>query len=273
MAAGETTGTERGVKADAIEIRNSDGLEDMRACVALQKEVWGFSDADLVPLRIFVVAAKIGGQVVCAFNQRKLAGFALALPGVRKGCAYLHSQMLAVSKPYRDAGLGRRLKLFQRDDAINRGFELMEWTFDPLEIKNSYFNIERLGAIARRYQVNQYGDTSSKLQGGLPTDRLVAEWWLNSQRVTSLLRSGIKPRLETINKISVPAEIYTWKAVPEARVRALQVLEKNRVEFLMAFSKQIAVLGYERDTNGNGTFLLGRWEEEHSYPEQLRRSR
>ena len=89
----------------------------------------------------------------------------MAIPGNRYGHPYLHSHMVAVKEGYRNIGLGRKLKLFQRDDAIARGYELMEWTFDPLEIKNSYFNLERLGAIARRYNVNQYGITNSPLQG------------------------------------------------------------------------------------------------------------
>src|SRR5438094_7355035 len=101
--------------------------------------------------------------------------------------------MLAVRKRYRNAGLGRRMKFFQREDAIARGFELIEWTFDPLEIKNAYLNIEKLGAITRRYSVNQYGITSSPLQGGLPSDRLVAEWWLKSERVISVTRNGQHP--------------------------------------------------------------------------------
>ncbi len=136
--------------------------------------------------------------------------------------------MLAVRKQYRNTGLGRRLKLAQRDDAISRGFDLMEWTFDPLEIKNSYFNLERLGAIARRYNVNQYGITSSPLQGGLPTDRLVAEWWLKSKRVEHLLATGKNPDFTTVQTISVPAQIYEWKADAATRNQALQVQERNR---------------------------------------------
>ena len=101
--------------------------------------------------------------------------------------------MLAVKEEYRNSGLGRRIKLFQREDAIAHGYELVEWTFDPLEIKNAYFNLERLGAIARRYNLNQYGITSSPLQGFLPTDRLVAEWWLKSKRVATVLSSGELP--------------------------------------------------------------------------------
>src|SRR5258706_10770186 len=190
MATGEATGNP--TVTGRITIRKCETLEEMQACFALQKEVWNFSDADLVPVRLFVVANKIGGQVVGAFDGEELVGFALALPGNRNGHSYLHSQMLAVRQKYRNAGLGRQLKLSQRKDALARGFDLMEWTFDPLEIKNAYLNIEKLGAIARRYNANQYGITTSPLQGGLPTDRLAAEWWLKSRRVGEGVNDGPK---------------------------------------------------------------------------------
>ena len=265
MAAGEATGAGERVKADHILIRKCQGLDELRACVALQKEVWNFSDLDLVPLRMFVVAEKIGGQVMGGFDGNELVGFALSIPGARGGHAYLHSHMLAVRERYRNSGLGRRLKLFQREDALARGFELIEWTFDPLEIKNAYLNIERLGAIARRYNINQYGITSSPLQGGLPTDRLVAEWWLKSRRVQALLGNTSKPRIEISSTISVPAHIYSWKAAPGSRERAKEIQDRNRAEFLKAFGDGQAVLGYERDAAGNGKFLLGKWEEDWQY--------
>jgi len=253
------------VSAEAIAIRKCHGLDEMRACVALQKEVWNFSDAELVPLRLFVVAEKIGGQVIGAFNGSEIVGFALAIPGARGGHSYLHSQMLAVGSCYRNSGLGRRMKLAQRDDALARGFELMEWTFDPLEIKNAYLNLEKLGAITRRYTVNQYGVSSSPLQGGLPTDRLVAEWWMKSKRVDGLLRSGSRPPFKTLKTVSVPAQIYEWKASADHRARAQDVQGRNRVEFLKAFSEGLSILGYERDSEGNGKFLLGEWDEQWSY--------
>ncbi|MGC1437917.1 MAG: GNAT family N-acetyltransferase [Terriglobales bacterium] len=253
------------MSADSIDIRKCHQLDEMRACVRLQQEVWNFSDADLVPLRMFVVAEKIGGQVIAAFAGNEIVGFALSIPGVRGGQSYLHSHMLAVRKQYQNAGLGRRIKLFQRDDAIARGIELIEWTFDPLEIKNAYLNIEKLGAIARRYSVNQYGITSSPLQGGLPTDRLVAEWWLKSKRVETLLATGRNPTVTIDAGITVPAQIYDWKAAPETREHARQVQEHNREEFLRAFSQGRAVLGYERDAEGNGKYLLGCWDENWSY--------
>lgn len=246
------------VKKPSITVRNCKGLAELKACVALQQSVWQFSDADTIPLRMFVVAEKIGGQIIGAFVGRELVGFSLSLPAVRNGKSYLHSHMLAVSEKYRNAGLGRKLKLFQREDAIACGFDLIEWTFDPLEIKNSYFNIERLGAIARRYSVNQYGISSSPLQGGLPTDRLIAEWWLQSRRVESLLKDEGQ-NLICIKKISVPAEIYQWKASPKTRKRAQALQEKNRQQFQMAFNARLAVMGYECDANGNGTFLFGHW--------------
>jgi predicted GNAT superfamily acetyltransferase len=254
-------------------VRKCEALAEMQACFALQKEVWKFSDADLIPVRMFVVASKIGGQVIGAFVQRngergddtELIGFALAIPGMRNGHCYLHSQMLAVRQQYRNSGLGRRMKLYQREDALARGFELMEWTFDPLEIKNAYLNIEKLGAIARRYNVNQYGITSSPLQGGLPTDRLVAEWWMKSKRVEAVLADAPRAKFECRARIDVPAEIYEWKAAATTRAQALAVQERNREQFSRAFSEGLSVLGYETDERGNGRFLLGDRDEGWRY--------
>lgn len=249
----------------AVDLRRCHGIEDFRACVALQKEVWNFTDAELVPLRMFVVADKVGGQVMGAFEGSTMVGFALSVPGTRSGHIYLHSHMLAVRKDHRNGGLGRRLKLMQREDALSRGIELIEWTFDPLEIKNAYLNVEKLGAIARRYNINQYGVTSSPLQGGLPSDRLIAEWWLKSKRVEKLLKDGKNDLAPTVTSILVPAQIYDWKASAETRAQAQQVQEHNREQFLRSFAKGLVVLNYERDAEGNGKFLLGHWDEKWSY--------
>ncbi len=252
-------GTER------VTIRKCSGIEEFKSCVALQKEVWNFDDVDLIPLRMFVVSQKIGGQIIGAFDGNDLVGFAFSIPGTRAGHSYLHSHMLAVRAAYRNYGLGRSLKLAQRDDALERGFELIEWTFDPLEIKNAYLNLVRLGAITRRYSINHYGLSSSPLQGGLPTDRLVAEWWLKSRRVTGLLEQNRAPQFQAEKKISVPAHIYEWKASDADRPKAAEVQKRNRELFLSAFSQGLAALGYERDAEGNGAFLLGRWDEKWSY--------
>lgn len=253
------------MSSDAIVIRRCQGLDELRTCVALQKEIWNFTDDELVPLRMFVVAEKVGGQVMGAFDGNEMVGFALSVPGTRSGHLYLHSHMLAVRKEHRNSGLGRRLKLLQREDALTRGVELIEWTYDPLEIKNAYLNIEKLGAISRRYNINQYGITSSPLQGGLPSDRLIAEWWLKSRRVQTLIETGKNPAFDQKAAIEVPAEIYQWKAAAETRSKAQQVQERNRQQFLRAFESGLTVLGYQRDSAGNGKFMFGNWDERWSY--------
>jgi predicted GNAT superfamily acetyltransferase len=243
---------------DNIQIRPLLKLEEFERCVVLQLEVWGYSDGDVIPRRVFIVAQKIGGQVLGAFDGETIVGFAMSLPGHRDGHSYLHSHMLAVLPDYRNAGLGRRLKLAQRDDAIARGFDLMEWTFDPLEIKNAHLNIARLGAIARRYQADFYGPSSSPLQGGLPTDRLYAEWWLRSARVMSVLR-GEAQSVQIVERITVPHAIYQWKQDAQHRRLAEDLQTSNREALEAAFRRGHSVIGYERDAEGNGCFLLGSW--------------
>jgi predicted GNAT superfamily acetyltransferase len=165
--------------------------------------------------------------------------------------------MLGVMKEYRNAGVGRLLKLEQRKDALARGIELMEWTFDPLEIKNAYFNMERLGAVVRRFVLNQYGTTSSKLHGGLPTDRCIAEWWMASDRARCVADEGGKaPHGEILARISVPAEIYSIKESDPARAREIQ--KRVSEQFLDNFSKGLAVTGFER-TPEAGTYLFSTW--------------
>ncbi len=272
-----------------IRIRSCAGCDEMEACVQLQIETWGYDAGDVIPRRAFLVAQKIGGQVIGAFEtgdegtrergnkgadgqegtadgeretRGNLVGFALSLPGVKTGDgkpqAYFHSHMLAVQQAYRNRGLGTQLKLEQRRDALSRGIRHMEWTFDPLEIKNAFLNIHRLGAIARAYRVNFYGVSSSRLQSGLPTDRLLAEWELDSPRVQAILdgRPLAGPVIE--QRILVPASIYQWKATESERERALAVQFENRKKFQEAFSQGLAVTGFSVDAEGNGVFELGR---------------
>jgi len=274
-------------QARTVLIRTCRGFDELDACVQLQIDVWGYSDGDVIPRRVFTVTQKIGGQVLGAFDVsdgatdtfENLVGFAMALPAVRPGPVprpYLHSHMLAVRPEFRNAGIGRRLKLAQREDAIGRGFQLMEWTFDPLEIKNSFLNIHRLGAIVRRYTSNFYGVSSSRLQGGLPTDRLHAEWWMQSERVKGILfgASTAKPDVEQANPttiqetITIPWEIGKWKSSVEDQSRALAVQTQNRQRFEDAFARGLAVIDFRTDAEGNGIFGLGQWEEPVSHNQE-----
>ena len=259
-----------------IVFRSCSGFDELEACVRLQIEVWGYDEADVIPRRVFHVGQRIGGQVIGAFDTEipgtaaeggpdSLVGFALSLPGVKAGNgnprAYLHSHMLAVKEGYRNRGFGARLKLEQRKEALSRGIRHMEWTFDPLEIKNAFLNIHKLGAIVCGYHVNFYGVSSSRLQGGLPTDRLLAEWELDSPRVLAILESngagGQVAEDRILVRIQVPASIYEWKASDSKRECALVFQLENRRRFQEAFSQGLAVLGFVRDAEGNGVFELG----------------
>src|SRR5580700_5999761 len=241
-----------------IEIRRLSERDDLKSAVRLQRQIWGFEDVDLIPLRVFVVAQKIGGQVFGAFDGSHLIGFCMAIPGLKPGGkTYLHSHMLGVLPEYRDARVGRSLKLAQRDDALARGIDLIEWTFDPLEIKNAFFNMERLGAIVGRYVLNQYGTTSSPLHGGLPTDRCIAEWWIASPRVQAILAGQIVDRPAVEACIAIPSAIASIRMNDPARARSIQ--QQASEEFRAAFQRGLAVIGFERSEQA-GTYLLGKWE-------------
>jgi predicted GNAT superfamily acetyltransferase len=230
------------------EVRALAGHHEFRQAVELQRRIWGFADIELLPARLFVVATKIGGQVLGAFDGARMVGFCIAIPGIgRDGAAFLHSHMLGVLPEYRNAGVGRALKLAQREDALARAIDLVEWTFDPLELKNAFFNIERLGAIVRRYVHNQYGATSSPLHGGLPTDRCVAEWWLRAPRV----------HVDVSIRVPVPAIVAALRTADPPRARAIQAATAEALE--RAFAEGLAVIGFER-TDAAGTYLLGQWK-------------
>src|SRR5947207_2413703 len=179
-----------------------------------------------------------------------MIAFCFAIPGIKSdGMPYLHSHMLGVLPEYRNAAIGRRLKLRQREDAVARGIKLIEWTFDPLELKNAFLNIEKLGAVIRRYHPNQYGMTSSPLHGGLPTDRCIAEWWLDRT-------PGPSPT-QFAERISYPANIAEIRSQDPAQARSIQ--QTNAEKFQNAFSQGLAVTHFER-TETEGTYLLEPWQ-------------
>jgi predicted GNAT superfamily acetyltransferase len=243
------------VNQPEIDIIELSSLEHYERCVEIQLATWGYGGTDVVPMRLFRVAERIGGQVLGGFDGDTMVSFTMAWPGIRDGVPYLHSHMLAVLPEYRNHGIGRRMKLAQRDAALERGIERMEWTFDPLQIGNAQLNIARLGAIARRYEADFYGPSSSPLQGGLPTDRLVAEWWLRSPHVEWVLR-GSPPQGKIVERVEVPATVYEWKKNPELRSYATDLQTRNREVLQSAFARGLAIAGYELDDQRNGTFLL-----------------
>jgi predicted GNAT superfamily acetyltransferase len=237
--------------------------DEFESCVDLQQQTWQYSAGEILPRRVFFLAEKLGGHVLGAYDGDKLVGFNLGLPAQRRGMGYIHSQMLAVLPDYRNSGLGRSMKLAQRDLAIEQGIDVVEWTYDPLEIKNSFFNLSRLGAISRRYVPNFYGASSSPLQGGLPTDRLYAEWWVKSAHAERVMAR--EPLQEPVlQRVSVPAQIYEWKAEGDRRAEETQTMLRDRLQ--QHFADGLCILGYEREADGTGVFLLGDVPDELAHP-------
>jgi len=244
------------VEPREIEIRHCHSLPEYETCVDLELRIWGEQIA--VPSAIFVVAHHTGGQILGAFDDDKMVGFTLALVGTRSGKPFLHSHMTAVLPAYQNQGVGRRLKLFQRQDALKRDIRLVEWTFDPLELRNAHFNLNRLGALCRKYEPNLYGVTTSPLHRGLQTDRLVAEWHLDSARVVAAIEDLVKEAVEAPAVIEMPAELERWQHEDSPEVGKVQA--HVREEFTKWFAKGYAAVGL-RTSPGKRAYLLAPWSD------------
>ena len=244
--------------SEKILVRKCAGIDEFQRCVALQKEIWGEEDIEVEPATLFVVAAETGGQVLGAFDGDRLIGFTLALVGFTNRTVFLHSHMTGVHGAYRDRGVGRALKLFQREEALGRGIRLIVWTFDPLETRNGHFNLNRLGAIARKYLPNLYGMTSSPLHLGLPTDRLWAEWQLDSARAVAAVSELAKESDSAPATIEIPAELDRWKQSDMAAVAKVQA--RIREEFMGWFARGYAAIGVKKSATGMA-YLLAPWSD------------
>jgi predicted GNAT superfamily acetyltransferase len=241
-----------------IQVRLLEEVQEMSVCLELQQRIWGYAPVDTVPDQIFIVAKKTGGQVMTAYHGDTPVGFTLAFAAMREGLGYLHSHMVGVVEEYQNRGVGRLLKLAQREDALRRGIRLIEWTFDPLQLKNAHFNIERLGAIVRRYIPNLYGRTSSPLHAGLPTDRLVAEWWVRSDRVEEVLGGRARPLATDCERIRIPAGIRA--ICRDEPLLAEKIQTKVREQFLANLANGRAAVAFEFNEE-QGTYLLERYED------------
>ncbi len=156
-------------------LRNLESRDDYRACVALQRDVWGVEFSDVVPASILQVTAHVGGILLGAFAGDDLLGFVFGITGVHDDEVVHWSHMLGVRRAAREMGIGRRLKERQRALLAARGILRELWTFDPLQAKNAHLNINRLGVRVRDYVIDMYGSTDSPLHLGVPTDRFIVE--------------------------------------------------------------------------------------------------
>lgn len=244
--------------SQGIVVRKCESLDEFHRCVDLQREIWGEADLEVEPATMFVVAAHTGGQALGAFDGERLVGYTLAVVGLRDRMAYLHSHMTGVRSEYRDRGVGRMLKLFQRSEALGRGIRLIQWTFDPLEVRNAHFNLNRLGAICREYQPNLYGVTTSPLHRGMETDRLLVEWHIDSARVVAAIENLVKDPVEAPAVIELPAELERWQREGSSEVGVVQA--RVRQEFTSWFAKGYAAVGF-RPGPGSRAYLLTPWSD------------
>jgi predicted GNAT superfamily acetyltransferase len=245
------------MSADIV-VRKCESLGEFQRCVELQREIWGEADLEVEPATLFVVAAHTGGEVLGAFDGDRIVGYTLAVVGLQDRVPYLHSHMTGVLGAYRNRGVGRLLKLFQRTEALSRGIRLVQWTFDPLELRNAHFNLNRLGAICRKYHPNLYGVTTSPLHRGLATDRLLAEWHLDSARVVAAIEDLTKDPHDAPAMIELPAELEGWQREDSPQVAVVQA--RVREEFTKWFAKGYAAVAL-RTGPGNTAYLLAPWSD------------
>ncbi len=273
MASVETKG--RSDQTSRVTIRPLVGIEDYEACIQLQRDTWGQEFTGCIPRNVLmIVAEEAGGVLAGAFDERRLVGFVLGMAGIRDRKPIHWSQLLAVAHDYRGSGLGRTMKLYQRERVMLQGIDVMHWTFDPLEATNAHLNFNRLGVEADRYVVNMYGtDNKSELAGGLGTDRFVLRWELNSQLAKSVIaghprpepqgartapvvnaraEEDGRPRLLSADlpsgplvRVAIPRHIGGLKQ--EARDEALAWRETTRAAFRWYFDRQYRVTNFYCD--------------------------
>ena len=187
-------------------IRELTTIEECRQVAALEMEVWGYTDAeDVVPPPVLIVSAKRGGILLGAFDEAGgMKGFVYSIPALKDGKLTQWSHMLGVTRDARDAGLGLRLKLAQRERSLQMGIDLVEWTYDPLQALNAHLNFTKLGVVVEEYEENIYGVSSSPLHSGSPTDRFVAEWRLNAPHVVRRIEGTGAPLVRDASVASAP---------------------------------------------------------------------
>lgn len=189
--------------AAGFTIRELESREELEACVELQQEVWGPAFGECAPASLLAVCSKMGGVVAGAFEEERLVAFVFGITGLQDGVLSHWSHMLGVKPEIRNGGLGFSLKAYQRDRLLAEGVKSVRWTFDPLESRNAHLNLSKLGIVVREYVPEMYGESASPLHGGIGTDRFVALWKLDDDRVVQRMR-GIRTPVDARDVEGIP---------------------------------------------------------------------
>ena len=210
-------------------IRDLTTIDEFRQVVALEHAIWGYTDSgDVVTVPVFIFTVKRGATLIGAFDaDGRMVGFAYAVVGMKGGRPMQWSHMTGVLPEYR-GGLGYRLKLEQRSRALAQGYELIEWTFDPMQAMNAHLNFAKLGGVVEEYAENFYGESTSALHRGTPTDRLIVSWRIGEPHVMRRLQqtSGLNARAHEVGEapvVNLTAMDGEWR-----EVRTIDLTVKER---------------------------------------------
>lgn len=234
-----------------INIRDCTTVEELSGCVALQREVFGLPDIESSPVRHLIVTREAGGFTLGAFAENRLVGFVLSVAAFSSNERFFYSHMTAVSAEFQSCGIGTQLKWAQREKALSENVKFIKWTFQPVQARNAFFNLEKLGAIIRQYKPNFYGTdySTSNEQGkkiGLDSDRLFAEWNLESEKVAALSKNGKFEETGVIKRtIEIPKD---WNALLKSDAEFAKN-EQTRIkgEFQKAFAEGLICRSFERN--------------------------
>ncbi|MEP6718612.1 MAG: GNAT family N-acetyltransferase [bacterium] len=240
---------------DGIQIRECTTIPELDSCIRLQREVFGLPELEISPRRHLIVSRQAGGWTLGAFVAERLVGFVHQMAAVRENEIFGYSHMMAVAREYQNKGVGSRLKWSQRDRALKEGRSFIKWTWDPMQARNAHFNLNRLGVVGRSYAANFYGTdyvTSPLLEGapppGIDSDRLFAEWHLQSARVMKLAEGTASIVDKSVaQKIQIPVD-WTGLCKQDPRTARQEQL-RVRAEFQKALADGLVCAGFERSTD------------------------
>ena len=244
---------------EEIEIRECRSVGDLSQCIALQKEVFALPDLEISPVRHLIVSRQAGGFTLGAFVGELLVGFVLSVPGFSDSGIFFYSHMAAVKGSFQGCGIGANLKWAQRETALERGVKYIKWTFQPIQARNAFFNLEKLGAIIKHYEPNFYGTDYSTIGDqsnniGLDSDRLFAEWHLENERVEKLSKGeSYKETGAVAKRIEVR---YDWNELVKSDPhKAVREQERIKKEFQAAFADGLICRGFERGADVSAYLL------------------
>jgi predicted GNAT superfamily acetyltransferase len=248
-----------------VTIRECVSVEDFQQCIELERAVWRDDDIGIMPIRLYMIAKACNAPTVGAFDQAgKLVGFVHTMLALADRRVVYHSHLAAVIEGLRHKDIGYRMKLKQREFAIAAGIPLIIWTFDPLQSRNAHLNINKLGAIIRRYEENYYGEGLSAVFGSaVPSDRVFAEWWVRSAHVESAL-AGNKPQVADARPVTIPEDVNRVSA--QSVEEHLRWRLRVRADFKRTLQSGLIARGFERDSaSETSRYLFGQDEPQFSF--------